>query len=502
MGLEECKAKCRDYCCPPQPYESNLTHNPIFNTNISTEIQRNHSKVSNRNIFNFIENDNIIDNKKEEELEKRKDDIEEKERLDKLKKEILEKQKADRKQTPTIIKINDNINKKDKLIEVNKKQKIKNEKINQLLEDMCAYGSITRDEIKKEKKENPQKFIETSEALKSEQNDQNLFALGLLSDNLQQLGIETAIEKNEGNEDDQDASTTCLQFIVNGYAQKKKYDLHFELGSERNEQLLQDENEYEKFKNDIKKKLSKDYGISEDKIVVTFPQRGSFRIQVIFQSDEFNELTTKELEQKFKNDKEFPELSRLKEIHEDVIMGGCKLSKNQLDPAGNRSEGWAEGEMRGNKPYNPPLGWTGIGLKVSNKYESDEWLGCNNSINEWCVAYHGVGRYQDSENVKHITGIIYKGGFKKGSGQVHKECDDIFHPGYKVDEGVYCTPNVETAAEYSGISEINGVKYQTVLMVRVKPDAIRQCKCFNDYWVVNGTTDEIRPYRILYKKCD
>ena len=319
---------------------------------------------------------------------------------------------------------------------------------------------------------------------------------------MQQLGIETAIEKNEGNEDDQDASTTCLQFIVNGYAQKKKYDLHFELGSERNEQLLQDENEYEKFKNDIKKKLSKDYGISEDKIVVTFPQRGSFRIQVIFQSDEFNELTTKELEQKFKNDKEFPELSRLKEIHEDVIMGGCKLSKNQLDPAGNRSEGWAEGEMRGNKPYNPPLGWTGIGLKVSNKYESDEWLGCNNSINEWCVAYHGVGRYQDSENVKHITGIIYKGGFKNGSGQVHKDCDDIFHPGYKVDEGVYCTPNVETAAEYSGISEINGVKYQTVLMVRVKPDAIRQCKCFNDYWVVNGTTDEIRPYRILYKKCD
>ena len=22
-----------------------------------------------------------------------------------------------------------------------------------------------------------------------------------------------------------------------------------------------------------------------------------------------------------------------------------------------------------------------------------------------------------------------------------------------------------------------------------------------DYWVVNGTTDEIRPYRILYKEC-
>ena len=38
-------------------------------------------------------------------------------------------------------------------------------------------------------------------------------------------------------------------------------------------------------------------------------------------------------------------------------------------------------------------------------------------------------------------------------------------------------------------------------MVRVKPEAIRGCEDSEDYWVVNGTTDEIRPYRILYKKC-
>ena len=57
------------------------------------------------------------------------------------------------------------------------------------------------------------------------------------------------------------------------------------------------------------------------------------------------------------------------------------------------------------------------------------------------------------------------------------------------------------ADKYAGISEINGIKYKTVLMVRVKQEAIRHCKC-EDYWVVNGTTDEIRPYRILYKKYD
>ena len=43
-------------------------------------------------------------------------------------------------------------------------------------------------------------------------------------------------------------------------------------------------------------------------------------------------------------------------------------------------------------------------------------------------------------------------------------------------------------------------------MVRVKPEAIRNCDECRDskndnYWVVDGTTDEIRPYRILYKEC-
>ena len=42
-------------------------------------------------------------------------------------------------------------------------------------------------------------------------------------------------------------------------------------------------------------------------------------------------------------------------------------------------------------------------------------------------------------------------------------------------------------------------------MARVNPKARRHCDSHKEskdyqYWVVNGTTDEIRPYRILYKK--
>ena len=335
-----------------------------------------------------------------------------------------------------------------------------------------------------------------------ENQDPGIFALGLLSNNLEELGIETAIETNQ-NSDNDNEDVTMFQFLCNGMINKKKYDLHFEFGEERNNELLNNKEEYEKFKENLKLKLSKDYGIPPEKIIVTLPQKGSFHVQVIFQSEEFNNLDKAEFIKKFKNDPEFKELSNLKDIHEDVIMGGVKLRRDQLDSEGNRNDGWGVGEKRGGRDYNPPLGWNGIGLKVLDKYDEGDntWIGKDNSPGEWCVAYHGVGRNRDSDTVKEAIVSIYKSTFNKGSNQVHEDCPDIFHPGKKVGAGVYVTPNVGTAEEYSGVSNINGTKYKTVLMVRVKPSAIRHCVDSRDYWVVNGTPGEIRPYRILYKKC-
>ena len=47
-------------------------------------------------------------------------------------------------------------------------EKQKNQKINNVLEDMCVYGAIALKEIKEEKEKHPEKFIETSQALKME----------------------------------------------------------------------------------------------------------------------------------------------------------------------------------------------------------------------------------------------------------------------------------------------------------------------------------------------
>ena len=79
----------------------------------------------------------------------------------------------------------------------------------------------------------------------------------MISQNLENIGITTAIEKNE-IEDENEEGTIGLQFLSNGMCEKKKYDLHFDFGEKRNEELLKNKNEFEKFKEDLKQKLSKD----------------------------------------------------------------------------------------------------------------------------------------------------------------------------------------------------------------------------------------------------
>ena len=37
-------------------------------------------------------------------------------------------------------------------------------------------------------------------------------------------------------------------------------------------------------------------------------------------------------------------------------------------------------------------------------------------------------------------------------------------------------------------------------MLRVKPDRIRVNKKYPNEWILDGTTDEMRPYRILLKE--
>ena len=92
------------------------------------------------------------------------------------------------------------------------------------------------------------------------------------------------------------------------------------------------------------------------KALINIKYQNPIVVQSIFQSKEFHEMDLNA----YKNNKE---LSKLKDIQRDLVMGSFKFALSELDYEGNKILGWSINEKRGNKPYYPPLGWIGFGLK-------------------------------------------------------------------------------------------------------------------------------------------
>ena len=391
------------------------------------------------------------------------------------------------------------------------------EQLKQTLEDMCLMGNIIKDEILEDKNANQEKYISIEEAINKiekpnpNKDDEAMLCLGLLAQNLEHCGITTAIEKQKEDDDinkeNEEESSTSLQFIVNGLINKFKYEFSFDLGEERNNNLLNNKEQQEAFNNNLRKKLSLDYNIPEDKIIITCPQKGSYKVQVIFISEDFD-LNPEQFKNSCTNDEEFKELCYLKEIQKKVIMEGVKLAPNMLDYRGNQTpDGYGKGQKRGTYDYIPPLGWKGFGLKVLGKYDNgnDDWIKMDNNPNEWAIAYHGIGRGRN--DVEDITRKIATAEYQKlikGANQSLKDFDDDNHPGKKIGEGVYCSNDIGYIEKNNlcgnSNTQINGKKYKMAFMLRVKPDRIRVNKNYPNEWILDGTTDEMRPYRILLKE--
>jgi len=50
-------------------------------------------------------------------------------------------------------------------------------------------------------------------------------------------------------------------------------------------------------------------------------------------------------------------------------------------------------------------------------------------------------------------------------------------------------------------AKIKNKNYLMGFMMRVKPDKIRFSNIKKEFWVLDGTTNEMRPYRIMIKEC-
>ena len=362
-----------------------------------------------------------------------------------------------------------------------------------LFDIMEEQGKMMKAEIKESKKIDPKRYIEINEALKEDKNS-NIFVSGLLAKFLMNQGIEVAIEKKQSKS----VEYSVMKWLATGLYKTKIITIHFDYGKEINKKILKDK----KLRNNFIKSwiliLSEELNINPDNIYFKKMFKGSGNVSFAVPGCD---------EKKLKNIQKGRE--GIKDIKYELLLHGCIISPDMFDTRYNNDDrGWAKkGEKRGGRRYDPPYGWSGYGLNVLNRYDNknNTWLGMSNVEGEWWVAYHGIGRANDSEkNKKAIKSIVYDG-FKRGNYQVHEKydnCNTFSKEKYsKVGIGIYLTDEISEAEYYSGKVEFKNQKYKIAFMCRVCPKEVRISSKYNKYFVVDPDEKCVRPYRILFKEC-
>lgn len=360
-----------------------------------------------------------------------------------------------------------------------------------VLSDAESFGKSVHQSIKLEEQQNPNNFVDIDQAAKDKKSE--FFKMGILAKALQSQGIHAVIKKNS---DDPQMTNKNLNMIFSGAASHRKIDIKFDFGSAKdNLNMVNNPEAFTNLKEKIKTIIATKCNISGNNVVQCVPSEPMQQAFVIDSLVPFSLPKLEEIKETLK------ENSTIKDIQVLNLLEGIELTPEMFDSRGdNDDDGWApRGETRGppdnTKEYIPPYGWKGYGLSVYDKYDNGDnsWLDYENVPGEWWIAYHGM-----SDPSTATPGIL-KSKFHAGNGQAHEEDDDLNHPGSKVGKGVYCTPDPEVALQYSeGGVGFNG--YYVAFMCRVNPKEVRICSEQDDYWVVNGDINSIRPYRLLLKK--
>ena len=353
--------------------------------------------------------------------------------------------------------------------------------LNSLLSDMDFFGEITKIKLEYEKKVQSNKFIslEDIRVILSNNIQEDYFICYLLKKALDSEGCTCEIEIDLAEKDEEKEIFTAIQFITNGMYKFKKYVLYFYDNAIKYTP--------EQFNQKLQKKLSNLLNIDAKDILMANPRKGPYKITAIIKKMNFNELNEKCVYNYLKND---PEFNGIIKVEKSILLNGCRLNRKMFDSKGDAKR-WSQGGERGGKPYYPPEGWIGLGINVWNRYDNqnNDWLDCTGQPGEWSVAYHGMGG---------ILSPGEKNNNNKNRQQFH-DSEDKYHKGNKVGKGICMTPNPKIMEESCSTYTIFGRPHKIGIMCRVNPKKIRCPKENENYWFINGTDNEIRPYRILIK---
>jgi hypothetical protein len=246
--------------------------------------------------------------------------------------------------------------------------------------------------------------------------------------------------------------------------------------------------------NEIIQAFNSNFSLNKDQILFSYNK--SYFIDRIIRTEKFDNLSLSEIK---KNYQYFNELYEFKYFIDELLITQCKIDKKLIDYKGhfiipNKSNNF----IRGKEKYYPPYGWIGIGLKALGKYnDGDDWINDSSKESKWSIAYHGVGgNLPSSEVLKKLNKKIING-LEDGESQYKCNYFDIRHKNKRIGTGVYLTPNIDIAENYSGEIKFNNSKYKIALMVKVLNDKIREPEDIN-FWILNKKY--IRIYRVLIKK--
>ena len=342
------------------------------------------------------------------------------------------------------------------------------------------------DEMKYYKYRGPRNLISPSEAV----SDDNFIIqfLGYFGSELSLYKITTLIEKIPSNELIRDIT---FKMILTGLATQRVYKIIVDSDKVK-ARFEKDIKLWDSLIQNIRCRIEAFHKLNKNEIYFFNYDNTNFEVMMIIYNKRINGIDY-----------------TLRHLRVKVLIGNLLnniiLSSNMFIPEFSRSiNDWPKGDLiRGGETYYPPYGWEGFALKLKNKFgDNYDWLGKNgDNEEEWCVAFHGIGKGNELQKVFSIINTNLREGPKQRY-STYENIRDYSKKEYKrCGKGVYLTPDIEKAEHYAHKISLGtyNKKFQFAVQARVDPKKIRDPGATPVNWVLNGSDKEIRPYRLLVK---
>ena len=369
--------------------------------------------------------------------------------------------------------------------------------VNRYIENAINYSKVMKYLIDFQNSQNPGYFINIEQTLLTPgllyQNFPTpmdyQYILCLLGKILKNKGIKVGIYNQGYNLERIDLS--AVQFIFSGLINKKKYRLKFSPNINY-ANIMSTLSSKKKFIQEWKTNISYMLNMDKANIILTNIRNNNTSLYLDLA---FNPHVVEINDQKLINALVKGNIIKCTPA---PLLAGCILSPNIFNSQFNKYYNiMVPNKIRGGEEYIHPFQWTAYGINVSGKYDfgNNIWLGNENNIGEFAVAYHGVNNL-NQQILKKTDSLMGN----TETGKTFVKVKNMRNPFSNCKSGVYLYKNPIHAENSSELLNIGGFEYKIMFMCRVNTPKINQPENFSDCWILSATPDEVRPYKILIKK--